>query len=126
MSEDLGHVVSIKGDIVEVEFNIEKPNRHEVIKMEEDETINLEVYSSTPYDTVLCISMSDPTKLYRGARIKRLGKTLEVPVGKELLGRVVDVFGSPIDESGNLKIKNKKSIYREVPDYDQISSTKVF
>ena len=127
MNEDLGHVVSIKGDIVEVEFNIEKPSSHELLTMEEDETINLEVYSSTPYDTVLCISMSDPTRLYRGARIKRLGKTLEVPVGKELLGRVVDVFGNPIDEAGNLQIKNKKSIYREVPDYDQISSTtKIF
>lgn len=127
MSQEIGQVVSIRGDIVEVEFNIEKPDRHELLTLEDDDSVRLEVYSSTPFNSVLCISMSNPTKLYRGARVKRIGKTLEVPVGKELLGRVVDVFGNPIDDAGSLTIKEKRSIYKKAPEYDQVSSTtKIF
>jgi len=61
-----GHIVSIKVDIVEVEFNIEKPNRHELLTLEDDKEVKLEVYSSTIYNTVLCFSLTDPSKLSRG------------------------------------------------------------
>ena len=120
MSSENGRIVSIKGDIIEVEFNIDKPNRHELLSLEEDLDIKLEVYSSTMYDTVMCISMTDPTKLYRGAKVKRLGRSLEVPVGDQLLGRIVDVFGNPIDGEGDLVVKEKRSIYRDAPFYDQV------
>src|SRR4030042_3276310 len=100
MSESFGHIASSKGDIVEVEFKESPPARHELLTLIEDSESRLEVYSSIGYDTVVCISLSDPTRLYRGARVQRLEKGLEVPLGEELLGRIVDLFGNPIDGLG--------------------------
>jgi F-type H+-transporting ATPase subunit beta len=111
----------MRGDIVEVEFNVEKPSRLELLTLEEDKKVRLEVYSSTPHNTVLCFSLSDSSRLYRGARVERLGKSLEVPVGDQLLGRVVDLFGNPIDGLGEIKTNEKNSIYQRNPLYDQLS-----
>lgn len=54
MNQSTGHVVSMRGDIVEVEFNVEKPSRLELLTLEEDKKVRLEVYSSTLHNTVLC------------------------------------------------------------------------
>jgi len=123
MSEGRGHIVSIRGDIVEVEFKLDKPARHELLTLSQDKEAKLEVYSSTVYDTVLCISLSDSSRLYRGAKVERIGKSLEVPIGEELLGRVVNLFGNPIDKLGDLPETKKASIYRSSPAYRELSST---
>ena len=84
----------------------------------------LEVYSTISYDTVVCISLSDPTRLYRGAKVQRMEKGLEIPLGEELLGRVVDLFGNPIDGLGEIRVEKKGSIYRDAPHYDQVNVTR--
>lgn len=121
--ENTGYIVSVRGDIVEVEVKGEKLARHDLLTLVEDPAVRLEVYSSTVYNTTLCISLTDPTKLCRGAPVIRLSGSLEVPVGEQLLGRVVDLFGDPIDGRGSLTPTKKTSIYRRPPVYDQVAST---
>ena len=126
MAEKFGHIAAIKGDIVEVEFKDSPPARHELLTLVDDSDARLEVYSSIGYDTVVCISLSDSTRLYRGAKVQRLETGLEVPLGEELLGRVVDLFGNPIDGLGELRAAKKGSIYRDAPRYDQVKVTREF
>ena len=121
--EGAGFISAIRGDIIEVEFKGKKLARHDLLSLSDDKSSRLEVYSSTLDNKFLCISLTDPTKLYRGAKIEDVGSSLEVPIGEEMLGRVVDLFGNPIDGLGNLGAKAKNSIYREKPKYDQITVT---
>lgn len=123
MNEDIGYITSIRGDIVEVEFKVGTPTRHELLTLSQDKDVKLEVYSSTIYNTVLCISLSDSSRLYRGAKVEKVGKSLEVPIGEQLLGRVVNLFGDPIDNLGSLSETKKSSIYRSSPAYSELSST---
>src|SRR3989344_6690451 len=115
--EHIGTIKSIRGDVIEVEFIGVKPNRFEILEFVDDPAIKLEVYSSTNKDSVFCICFSDPGKLYRGGKIARRFETITVPVGKELLGRVVDLFGSPQDNLGEIKTKQTRSIYAPPPDF---------
>ena len=116
-----GHISAIRGDIVEVQFKGKKLARHDLLHLSEDLDTRLEVYSTTSHDSFLCISLTEPTRLFRGAQVQQLGAGLEVPLGDGLLGRVVDLFGNPIDGGGKPAQAGKGSIYRSNPTYDQIS-----
>lgn len=115
--EHIGTIVSIRGDVVEAEFPGVKPNRFELLEFVDDPAIKLEVYSSTSRDSVYCICFSDPGKLYRGGKVARRFETINVPVGKELLGRVVDLFGHPQDTLGEIKTSQTRSIYAPPPTF---------
>ncbi|HUW71919.1 MAG TPA: F0F1 ATP synthase subunit beta [Candidatus Humimicrobiaceae bacterium] len=117
---DLGYILSIRGEIVEVEFYKNPPFIGEILTLEEDPNALLEVYSISVKKTFLCLSLVKSNKLFRGARVKRTGKKLEVPVGKELLGRVIDIFGNPRDGLPPLKTKEKKLVYHSPPPYQEI------
>lgn len=118
MAEDgNGVITGVIGDLVEVSFEVGKPSRHELLTLSDDNTVRLEVYGSSATDTVYCISFTDPTKLYRGAKVLRLYDTITIPVGSELLGRVIDVFGTACDGRGEIKTKKTKSIYGGGPNY---------
>ncbi len=120
-SEDFGAVTGILGDLVEVSFAGGKPSRHELLSLADDSTVRLEVYGSSASDTVYCLSYSDPQKLYRGARVVRLFEPIQIPVGPELLGRVIDVFGNARDGKGDLQFKKSRSIYGSGPNLQSIS-----
>ncbi len=115
--EHIGTIKSVRGDVVEAEFPGIKPNRFELLEFVDDPAIKLEVYSSTNQDTVYCICFSDPGKLYRGGKLARRFETINVPVGKELLGRVVDLFGHPQDNLGEIKTAQTRSIYAQPPSF---------
>lgn len=115
-----GYILSIRGEIVEVIFYKNPPFLGEILVLEEDPKTLLEVQSGLTKNTFLCLSLTQSDKLIRGAKVKRTGKNLEVPVGKELLGRVIDIFGNPRDGLPPLKIQEKRSIYQSPPPYQEI------
>lgn len=117
---DLGYILSIRGEVVEVAFYKNPPFVGEILILAENPQTWLEVQSASTKNTFLCFSLTEPDKLYRGAKVKRTGKNLEVPVGKELLGRVIDIFGNPRDGLPPLKIKEKRPIYQPPPPYQDI------
>ncbi len=103
MANQKGKIISIRGQIVEVEFLSEKPAIHDILTFTNSEEIRLEVYASSSPNRFYCLSLSPTTKLVRGVEVTNTGKPLTFPVGTGLLGRSVDVFGNPLDSKGDLK-----------------------
>jgi len=118
--ENTGVVTGILGDVVEVLFARDKPGRHELLTLSEDNSVKLEVYGSSPNDRITCLAYTDPSKLYRGAKVVRQFETISVPVGSGLLGRIVDVFGEPHDGKGPIKLNKRRSIYGTPPNFQSI------
>src|SRR5438105_872225 len=92
-----GKVKTIRGDIVEVEFLEEKPHVHDLLIWDQDDTIKMEVYSSSSDTSFYCLALTPITRLYRGAVMISTLTPLKIPVGEEVLGRLIDVFGMPQD-----------------------------
>ncbi len=122
--EEKGYIISVKEGVAEVEFYKNPPFVGEILIFNDDPDIRLEVYGVTEKNIFLCLPLTSPDKLYRMAVVKRTGKKLESPVGKELLGRVIDIFGNPLDGLPPLNAKKKKSIYNVPPSYKDISLEK--
>lgn len=59
--------------------------------------------------------------LFRGQQVMDTGKPIQIPVGPETLGRIMNVIGEPIDERGKIKTKKKMSIHREAPSFAEQS-----
>src|SRR6056297_2334620 len=116
---ETGRIISIRQEIVKVKFWGGGLSPHEILKLKKDSSLKLEVYSALESNIFICISLTDPKKLSRNDRVIKTGKTLEVPVGRQLLGRVINLFGNPIDGEGELKTKDKAPIYREPPSYQE-------
>ncbi|MBL0701644.1 MAG: F0F1 ATP synthase subunit alpha [Spiroplasma sp.] len=96
--EEVGEVVTV-GDGVAVCYGLENAFYGEFIEFESGITgmvLNLEETS------VGIVLFGDVTKVYQGMAVKRTGRVMEVPVGDELLGRVVNPIGEPIDGKGPL------------------------
>lgn len=122
--ENTGIISGILGDVVEVVFPKDKPGRHELLTLSEDNSVKLEVYGSSPNDRITCLTYTDPTKLYRGAKVIRSFETITVPVGNQLLGRIIDVFGQPHDGKGPIKVKKTRSIYGTPPNFQSVRVNK--
>ncbi len=72
----------------------------------------------------MCLCLTSADKLFRKAAVQRTYKRLEVPVGKELLGRVIDIFGNPRDGLPPLKLKEKRTVDQTPPPYQDITPRK--
>ena len=70
-------------------------------------------------DTVRCIAMSSTDGLVRGTESIDTGAPITVPVGKEVLGRVFNLLGDPIDKLGDVKTTNRLSIHRPSPSFEE-------
>lgn len=105
-----GKVTSIKGQIIEVEFTGEKPHIFDLLFAEEDPTIKMEVYTSSIEGSFFCLALTQLTKLHHGSIIISSEQPIKIPVGKELLGRVIDTLGEPQDGQGPIKTKDSKPI----------------
>ena len=84
----------------------------------------LEVAQHLGENTVRCIAMDATEGLVRGTEVTDTGNPIEVPVGPETLGRIVNVIGEPIDERGPIGNKMTLPIHRSAPEYvDQSTET---
>ena len=66
-------------------------------------------------DIVGCVLFGDDTLIHEGDQVKRTGRIVEVPVGEELLGRVVNPLGQPIDGKGEINAKQTSPVERKAP-----------
>lgn len=122
--KQLGQIVSIQGNVVEVEFYDGNLFGGEILVLDEDPEVELEVVSISKKNIFVCLSLTKTESLYRGAQLKRTEKKFEVPVSKVLLGRAIDIFGNPIDDSPKLEIKERREIYQHSPPYREIALKK--
>lgn len=125
-----GKITQVIGPVVDVEFEGVLPAIRNALTIHIGSTENksitlvLEVAAHIGMNAVRAIAMSSTDGLYRGQEVTDTGDTITVPVGKEVLGRMFDVVGNPIDGLGEVKTKKRYSIHRESPSFaDQ--STKV-
>lgn len=121
--KDSGKIISVQGQIVEVQFPQENlPKINDVLVLEGDNKVRLEVAISSSPSSFYCISLSPTQKLSRGKKIINTGKPIAIPVGKNVLGRVIDIFGNPLDDLGKVDRTEERPIYREYPVYKDLST----
>src|SRR5690349_1300340 len=100
-----GKVISIKGQIIEVEFSDEKPNIYDVLLLQDDQNVKMEVYTSASPNSFFCLALTSFPTLRHGSTVISTGQPIKLPVGPELLGRVVDTLGNSQDGLGEIKAK---------------------
>ena len=136
MSTEAGKVVQIIGPVVDVEFQPgHLPNIFNALKIsqpgdpntgQEAIELTMEVAQHLGENRIRAIAMSSTDGLVRGMPVEDTGAPISVPVGRETLGRMVNVIGEPVDGCGPVNTKKKWSIHREAPTLeDQETSTEV-
>jgi len=112
-----GRIVQIIGAVIDVEFPRESvPRVYDALQVSEAET-TLEVQQQMGDGVVRTIAMGSTEGLKRGLNVSDTGKPIQVPVGEETLGRIMDVLGNPIDEAGPIGEKERLAIHRAAPSY---------
>src|SRR5258706_2408214 len=106
----IGKVISVKGQIIEVEFSEDKPRIFDVLVAKDDETAKMEVYTSASPNSFYCLALTNVTKLHFGSFVISTNQPLSIPVGPEMLGRVINTLGEPQDGMGEIKAKETKPI----------------
>lgn len=123
-----GKVLQIIGPVIDVKFDsVYMPKIYEKLVIYEDDiVVPMEVLSHIRAGVVRCIALKATEGISRGMRVISSGETITVPVGTEVLGRVMNVLGEPIDNKGEIKAKEHWSIHRPAPEfYEQASNTQV-
>lgn len=124
MSLVTGKVIAVKGQVIEVSFTGPKPAVHDVLILENNPLVKMEVYTSTGPDSYYCLLLTEGFAIARGAGVINTLKPVTIPVGPEVLGRVLDLFGNPRDKGPTIQTKDAWSIYRDTPMYSDISIPK--
>lgn len=121
---NVGKITQIIGPVVEVEFEKEIPNIYNALLVSNSkdnalltnkDKIVLEVQEHIGDKKVRCLAMESTDGLFRGQEIEDTGKPISVPVGEEILGRVFNVLGQPIDGKGPIKAKETRPIHQPSP-----------
>jgi len=124
-----GKVVQVIGPVVDVEFpeghlpaiynSVEIRDRSEAGDM----LVVTEVAQHLGENRVRCVSMVATEGLVRGMKAFDTGESIAVPVGRETLGRVLNVIGQPVDEQGPVLTEQRWPIHRDAPSFDDQSTT---
>ena len=112
-----GKIVQIIGAVVDVEFSrADLPKVYDALYVEGKDLV-LEVQQQLGDGVVRTIAMGSTDGLSRGLLVTNTNAPISVPVGKETLGRIMNVLGEPIDEKGPIGETVKWGIHREAPSY---------
>lgn len=116
-NNNIGIVTQVIGPVVDVKFADQVPSIFNAltVKLNEKETITLEVQQQLPNKVVRTISMSSTDGLKRGTEVVDSGEPILVPVGNTTLGRMFNVLGEPIDGKEAPKAEEKYSLHRHAP-----------
>ncbi|RDX37027.1 F0F1 ATP synthase subunit beta [Kangiella sp. HD9-110m-PIT-SAG07] len=116
-----GNIVEIIGAVIDVEFPRDSvPKVYDALTVT-DTGLTLEVQQQLGDGVVRCIAMGASDGLRRGLETANTGAPIQVPVGTETLGRIMDVLGNPIDEKGPIGEKERMSIHRKAPTLEELA-----
>lgn len=114
--KNTGKILQIVGAVLDIKFENELPALYDAIKIQNSgETVVLEVVQHLGNKIVRCISMHPTDGLTRGMEAVNTGSPILVPVGKETLGRMLNVLGEAIDGKPELETEEHWPIHRGVP-----------
>ena len=120
-----GKVLQVIGPVVDVSFEGELPEIYTALRVSNpsisDKAGNLvlEVAQHIGEHVVRTIAMDSTDGLVRGMAVENTGRGISVPVGKEVLGRIMNVIGEPVDEQGVVEAKERWEIHRPVPSFEE-------
>jgi F-type H+-transporting ATPase subunit beta len=130
MAENIGKVIQISGPAVDVQFEEAKmPPIYQALRVVSDGfavptpiSVILEVQQHLGEGRVRTVAMEATDGMVRGMKAIDLGSPISVPVGKETLGRVLNVIGEPVDNLGPIGEKTRMPIHRPAPLFDEQST----
>jgi F-type H+/Na+-transporting ATPase subunit beta len=121
MAQVQGKIVQCIGAVVDVEFpRNTMPKIYDALKMD-GSNLTLEVQQQLGDGIVRTIALGSSDGLRRGMMVQNTANSIQVPVGKATLGRIMDVLGAPIDERGPVSSAMVASIHRKAPTYDELN-----
>lgn len=107
-----GAIRAIKGLVVRVRFDEQMPDVSEILEVDNDNKTQLLVDTLLPGNIAVCLNIRADESLQKHMKVAQTGKTIEIPVGDIMIGRVVDALGEPIDGLG--PIETKGATYRPI------------
>lgn len=119
MAENTGKILQIIGPVVDVQFAAGKlPEIYNALVIEDKaqkRSVICEVAQHLGEDTVRAVAMASTDGLVRGMEVSDTGKPISVPVGKEVLGRILNVVGEPVDNRGPVNATATRAIHQPTP-----------
>ena len=133
-ANSIGRVVQVIGPVVDVAFDsAQLPEINTALLItnpsidKRADNLTVEVAQHLGEKMVRCIAMDNTDGLVRGQAVKNSGSPISVPVGKEVLGRILNVIGEPVDERGPTGATKTSPIHRSAPKFvDQSVSVEMF
>lgn len=127
MKKKIGKITQIMSAVVDVKFEGEVPPiLNALVCTSEGRKIVLEVAQHIGDSTVRAIAMDSTDGLSRGLDVEDTGAQISVPVGREVLGRILNVVGEPVDEMGPVKTTKRAPIHAEAPSFvDQSTASEI-
>jgi F-type H+-transporting ATPase subunit beta len=125
-----GRILQVMGPVIDVEFAPgELPEIYTALTLsnpaisDEPDNLVLEVAQHLGENTVRCIAMDATEGLSRGSAVRNTGAPIQVPVGPETLGRIMNVVGKPVDEGAAFSYKLTAPIHKHPPKMEEQSTT---
>jgi len=130
MTDASGKIIEIKGGVIDAEFdlkNLPKIFDALVVEVEDGDDVVLEVENHLGGGEVRCVAMGPTPGLRRGMKVTGTNAPIRVPVGEQVLGRVMNVLGEPVDGKGEIVSNEYYPIHRLAPPFeDQSTEVEVF
>jgi F-type H+-transporting ATPase subunit beta len=131
MAENIGKVIQIAGPAVDIQFEEKNiPAIYQALRIVSDGfdvptpvSVIVEVQQHIGEGRVRCVAMEATEGMVRGMKAIDTGGPITVPVGRETLGRVLNVIGEPVDQLGPINAKEKRPIHRQAPAFDEQSTS---
>jgi F-type H+-transporting ATPase subunit beta len=118
-----GRIVQIIGAVIDVEFPRDAvPKVYDALVISES-NLTLEVQQQLGDGVVRTIALGSSEGLRRGLTVTNTNEPIKVPVGKQTLGRIMDVLGNPIDEAGSIGEEERMQIHRAAPAYEELAAS---
>jgi F-type H+-transporting ATPase subunit beta len=126
-----GKVVAIIGPVVDVQFPVDHiPTIYNAVHISSEGSdssvpidVTAEIAQHLGEGRVRCVAMEPTDGMVRGMTAVDQGDSITIPVGRETLGRILNVLGKPVDELGPVVTKERFPIHRPAPAFDQQSTT---
>ncbi|WP_028033642.1 F0F1 ATP synthase subunit beta [Chelativorans sp. J32] len=123
----VGTVRQVIGAVVDVQFQDHLPAILNALETDnQGNRLVLEVAQHLGENTVRCIAMDTTDGLVRGQEVRDTGAPISVPVGPQMLGRIINVIGEPVDEAGPIQATETRAIHQPAPEYvDQSTESQI-
>ena len=127
VKKNIGIITQVTGAVVDVSFEKDLPAILNALQVDhEGSKLILEVAQHLGENSVRTIAMDTTDGLVRGKEVLDTGNPISVPVGKETLGRILNVVGEPVDKRGPIKSKTTASIHQPAPEFvEQSTETEI-